>query len=133
MGAVPVGIISVTIAIFGLTPNGLGVDVWGLQPQQLASFGRYFYMEQMFYIALMTLLKLALTLFYLSIFQTRGIRIVLWVTLVVYVLIGFGFTVIAIFQCTPISYQWRTFDPTNARRSLATALILMQPVGLTVR
>lgn len=110
LSAAPVGIVSVVLSVYGLTRNGLGIDLWGLEPKQLMDFGLYFYIIQMLYIVLMTLIKLTLVFFYLNIFTGHGIRILLWMTAGVHALAGFGFTVGIVFQCMPISYQWQKYD-----------------------
>lgn len=114
VAVVPIGVTSIALSIFGLTRNGLGVDLWGLQLQQLVNFGHYFYIEQMLYIILMTLLKIVLTLFYLNIFQGCGIRILLWMTMAVHALVGLSFTISIVFQCIPIAYQWEKYEISEA-------------------
>lgn len=110
MTAAPIGITTVFVSIYGLTRNGLGVDLWGLQPKQLISFGRYFYIMEILYLTLIAVIKLTLTFFYLNIFAGSGIRILLWVTVAVHVLTWLSFTVGVVFQCLPIAYQWEKYD-----------------------
>lgn len=111
--AAPVGLATAVLSVYGLTRNGLGVDLWGLEPGQLIGFGRYFYVVQMLYITLISLIKLTLTFFYLNIFPGRGIRMMLWLTVAVHALSGLGFTVGIVFQCLPIAYQWEKYDFSN--------------------
>ncbi|KAJ6436373.1 C6 zinc finger domain-containing protein [Purpureocillium lavendulum] len=56
--ASPIGIPSIAMTIFGLTANGLGEDMWGLQPSSLVAFGLYFYIIEILYVLLMTIVKL---------------------------------------------------------------------------
>ncbi|XEV06083.1 hypothetical protein FSHL1_011370 [Fusarium sambucinum] len=94
----------------GLTPNGMGRDIWTVTPDQVTSFGRNFYMMAMFYFTLQTFLKLAMVFFYLRIFPTRGVRKTLWATVVFNCVFGVSFILIAAFQCQPISYFWTKWE-----------------------
>ncbi|WXC49335.1 hypothetical protein QX201_009018 [Fusarium graminearum] len=95
---------------YGLTPNGMGRDIWTVTPEQVTNFGRNFYMMAMFYFTLQTFLKLAMVFFYLRIFPTRGVRRALWATVVFNCVFGASFILIAAFQCQPISYFWTKWE-----------------------
>lgn len=90
--------------------NGLGKDVWGISAHDLITFGLYFYVVQILYPILMGLIKISLTLFYLTLFSSRGIRLLLWATVVVHILMLVAFPLTIIFQCLPISYQRTKYD-----------------------
>lgn len=90
--------------------NGLGKDVWGVSAQNLTTFGLYFYVVQILYPILMCLIKISLTLFYLTLFPSRGIRLLLWITVVVHILLSIAFSFTIIFQCLPVSYQRKKYD-----------------------
>lgn len=113
IAAIALGIPSVALTIFGLTAHGLGADLWGLERSNLIVFGRYFYVIQIIYILLMALVKLTLTLFYLNIFFGRGIRALLWATVVFHIANAVAFTIAIIFQCLPIIYQWEKYNYVN--------------------
>ena len=113
IAAIPLGLATVALTIFGLTAHGLGVDIWGLQASQATAFGRYFYAVQLLYVLLVTLIKLALTLFYLSIFFGRTIVILLWATIAVHIAGAVAFCIGIVFQCTPIRYQWERYNYAN--------------------
>lgn len=111
--AVALGLPSIGLTIFGLTAHGMGKDVWGLERASLIAFGRYFYAIQIIYILLMLLVKLALTFFYLNIFFGRGIRMLLWATVIFHVAAAISFTVVIITQCLPVSFQWEKYNFIN--------------------
>lgn len=90
--------------------NGLGKDVWGVSPHDLKTFGLYFYVVQILYPILMGLIKISLTLFYLTLFPSRSIRLLLWITVVAHVLMTVAFPFTIILQCLPISYQREKYD-----------------------
>lgn len=110
IAAVPCGLATVALTIFGLTAHGLGVDIWGLTVPQATNFGRYFFVVQILYVLLITLIKLSLTLFYLSIFFGRTILILLWATVGFHIAGALAFCIGIVFQCNPIRYQWERYS-----------------------
>ncbi|KAL2260444.1 hypothetical protein VTK26DRAFT_5541 [Humicola hyalothermophila] len=97
---------SVLVTHYGTVPNGVGRDIWTLTPDNITKFQFYFYLMAIFYFVEVMLVKLCLLLFYLRIFPSRGVRRLLWGTLVFDVLFGVCYLFLAIFQCTPISHYW---------------------------
>lgn len=94
----------------GLTPAGLGQDIWTLSTTTIADFATYFYIMEVLYISGVSLIKLSLLLFYLRIFPARLIRRLLWTTILLNALYGAIFTLIAVFQCSPINYYWNQYS-----------------------
>ncbi|KAG5995234.1 hypothetical protein E4U43_003074 [Claviceps pusilla] len=90
----------------GLTANGLGKDAWTLQPSDLVEFARFFFVQQILYLILMTSIKLSLLCFYLTIFPNKRVRVLLWSTVAVNLAWGFGCILVTIFQCTPVQNYW---------------------------
>ncbi|EGX89699.1 hypothetical protein CCM_07951 [Cordyceps militaris CM01] len=101
-----VGLSALAVILFGITSNGMGTDVWGLDLPTLVAFRQYFVAIQVCYVVLMLLLKTTCALFYLNIFFGRRIRTVIWATVIVHVAITTVCTLVIIFQCVPIRYQW---------------------------
>ncbi|TQV90126.1 CFEM domain-containing protein [Cordyceps javanica] len=95
--------------------NGLGQDVWGVPPHELITFGLYFYVIQILYPILMGLIKISLTLFYLTLFPDRPIRLLLWGTVVFHILFTVVCVFCIIFQCLPLSYQMTKYDVREPR------------------
>ncbi|EXU98453.1 hypothetical protein X797_008400 [Metarhizium robertsii] len=104
------GVPSVVIQVFFLTPTGLGRDIWTLDIPTLLAFGHYFYVMEILYLTLMMLIKVALSLFYLSIFPGTVIRRLLWVTVAFHVACGLAFILKTVLQCTPVAYNWEKFN-----------------------
>ncbi|KND92025.1 hypothetical protein TOPH_03271 [Tolypocladium ophioglossoides CBS 100239] len=92
------------INLFGLTAHGLGKDAWTLEPTEVSPFAQYFRILEILYVTLISLIKLSLTLFYLTIFPGLIIRRLLWGTAVFHVVFGIIFVLKTIFQCTPIDF-----------------------------
>lgn len=113
LSAIPIGISTIVFTMTGLTANGLGTDLWGVNQSKLKTFGVYFYAIQILYIILMAQLKLSLCFFYLNIFTGKLIRQLLWGTVIFHILFSTAFVFAAIFQCRPISFHWDKFDFSN--------------------
>ncbi|KAM4067102.1 CFEM domain-containing protein [Hirsutella rhossiliensis] len=105
-----VGISCFSVLLAGLNVHGLGRDSWALPPGEVAIFALYFYVVEILYLTLITLVRLTFTFFYLEIFSSRGVRILLWATVAFHVASGLTFVAKAIFQCFPVSYSWTRFD-----------------------
>ncbi|KAF5132755.1 hypothetical protein E5D57_003375 [Metarhizium anisopliae] len=104
------GVPSVVIQVFFLTPTGLGRDIWTLDIPTLIAFGHYFYVMEILYLTLMMLIKVALSLFYLSIFPGTVIRRLLWVTVAFHIACGLAFILKTVLQCMPVAYNWEKFN-----------------------
>lgn len=97
------------ISLEGLTPSGLGKDIWTLRTSRVTSFAIYFYIMEVLYIIGVSLVKLSLAFFYLSIFPGTKMRRLLWGTILFNILYGVVFVLIAIFQCTPVNHFWKQY------------------------
>ncbi|KAK7979840.1 hypothetical protein PG989_012297 [Apiospora arundinis] len=110
LATVLAGIPSSIINSHGVKPNGLGRDVWTLRDDQITNFGMYFYILEILYFTQISLVKLSLLFFYMRIFPGRGIRRLLWATVVFNCLFGLSFSLVAVFQCSPIPFYWEKWD-----------------------
>lgn len=120
MGTLVVCISGTIIGVHGLIRYGLGKDVWTLTTTEIAKFAQYFYIMQILYLAGMSLIKLSLSLFYLQIFTGSGsmpiMRILLWTTIVINILYGVIFVILAVVVCSPVSFYWKRYlDDTQGR------------------
>lgn len=106
------------INVYGLAANGLGQDVWMLSPEQITTFGFYFYVDTLFYFWNIAMLKVVLVLFYMRIFQEPLIQRLLRCTMVVLVLFIVIFQLVVIFQCEPIAYYWKRWDGNHKGKCL---------------
>ncbi|KAK8006113.1 hypothetical protein PG991_012410 [Apiospora marii] len=105
-----VGIPSTVINVHGVSPNGLGKDIWTLRDDQITDFGKFFYILEILYFTQVSLVKLSLLFFYMRIFPGRTIRWLLWGTVVFNCLFGLSFSLVAVFQCQPIEFYWKKWD-----------------------
>ncbi|KAL7796681.1 putative PTH11-typeG-protein-coupled receptor [Trichoderma ceciliae] len=104
------GIPSTVINAYGVTNNGLGRDLWTLTPMQITRFGLFFWVLEIIYFVEVSVLKLALILFYMRIFPGRTVRRILWGTFIGSTLFGIAFVFVAIFQCKPVNFYWHKWD-----------------------
>ncbi|KAG8162205.1 hypothetical protein KVR01_007970 [Diaporthe batatas] len=104
------GIPSTLLATLGAGGYGLGRDIWTLSFDDITSFARCFYVLQVLYVIGLPMVKLSLLFFYLRVFPARPIRRVLWGTIVLILLYSVTFLFISIFECTPISFFWESWD-----------------------
>lgn len=104
------GVPSVIIIDRGIVPNGLGRDVWTVPFDHITNFVRYLYALEVLYFVQIALLKLTLLFFFLRIFPKPIIRRLLWITVAFNCLWGTASTIAAIFQCSPISLYWMSWD-----------------------
>lgn len=104
------GIPSTLLATLGAGGYGLGRDIWTLSFDEITLFARCFYVLQILYVIGLPMVKLSLLFFYLRVFPARPIRRVLWGSIVLILLYTVTFLFISIFECTPISFFWESWD-----------------------
>ena len=112
LGTLALRVSCIIINVRGLAHHGLGKDVWTLPMEQVTTFGMYFFIMEVLYFVELSLVKLSLSLFYMSIFPGTNIRRLLLVTAIFNGVFALTFALAAIFQCTPVSYFWTQYaDP----------------------
>ncbi len=123
---------SVVITHYGTAPNGVGRDIWTLTPKQITDFLFYFYIMAILYFVQVMMVKLSLLLFYLRIFPGQAVRRVLWGTLIFTVLFGFVFLILAIFQCSPVSFFWTHWDGEHSGKCQDLNAIAWANAGISI-
>ncbi|KAH7142753.1 putative PTH11-type G-protein coupled receptor protein [Dactylonectria estremocensis] len=127
-----VGISTTCLAIYGLSPNGVGRDIWTLEFAKIYDFGKFFMIMEAIYFAEITLLKLAMLFFYLRIFPSPLIRQILWGTIIFNSTFGLIFVFIAVFQCKPISLFWQLWDGKHQGRCLDSNAIAWSNAAISI-
>ncbi|KAK2593428.1 hypothetical protein QQS21_008879 [Conoideocrella luteorostrata] len=112
--AAPVAITGMALILRGLGKVGLGKSVWALPADDMLAYGIELYFTEIMYLLALTMIKLTLTIFYMSIFPSKATSRLLWGTVIFHVTFGLAFIIKTIFQCTPISYSWTRFDTARA-------------------
>ncbi|KAK3937758.1 hypothetical protein QBC46DRAFT_356410 [Diplogelasinospora grovesii] len=131
-GTVMVGIPNTVIVVHGTAANGLGRDVWTVSYDTVTAFTRYFYVTEIFYFILVALMKNSLLFLYLRIFPSTKVRQVLWATVVFNAVFGVTFAIVAIFQCTPVSYFWEAWDGEHAGHCLSVNAMGWANAGISI-
>ncbi|GAB0134454.1 hypothetical protein EsDP_00002825 [Epichloe bromicola] len=116
VAAAPMAITGMVLMLRGLWTRGLGKSVWAVPAGDMLRYGIDLYITEILYLLALTMVKLTLTFFYMSIFPGRVTRRLLLATIVFHVAFCAVFVVKTIFQCTPISYSWTRFDSAQAGR-----------------
>jgi hypothetical protein len=94
----------------GTIPNGLGKDIWTVEPEKITLLLKYFYMMAWLYFLQTALVKLSLITFFIRIFPSKGVQQLLWGTFIFVCVWGLAIIFLAVFQCQPISYFWTKWD-----------------------
>jgi hypothetical protein len=126
--AIPSGIVTV----FGTVKHGLGQDIWTLEPSEITTMLKFFYIMASLYFTQLTLLKLTLLFFYIRVFPSKPVQRLLWGTIIFCVLWGLTFVILAIFQCHPISYFWTHWDGLHEGHCLDINAITASNAGISI-
>lgn len=111
--------IMVTVAVmnvaFIVTGNysamlGFGRDTWYVDPNDLTFALKLFYISESLYLTLLGLTKVSIIFFYLRIFPNPRFRVFCWVVMCWVLVSTTTFVILQIFQCTPISAIWRSWE-----------------------
>ncbi|KAK4077491.1 uncharacterized protein Triagg1_3823 [Trichoderma aggressivum f. europaeum] len=105
-----IGIPCIAFNILGLSSHGLGKDIWTLAPGDVASFARWLLAMEIFYVVIMTIVKISLSLFYLDLFPGAAFRKVVWGTIIFNIASGLSFVIGSLVQCVPLSFTWEQFS-----------------------
>jgi hypothetical protein len=113
--------------VFAMTRIGFGEHLWNLEPNTLLPILRYckftphaapnpvlhsstnissVYIAWSTYILVLTLIKVALVVFYLEIFDSRRFRITAYIVMVYIIITSLISFFITIFVCKPVSFYW---------------------------
>lgn len=93
--------------------DGLGKDMWMLEPENITSVLRYFWVEEVLYNWCVTCTKISIVLFYLRIFTEQvssHFRTICWIFIGALTATAIVFTIVLLNQCRPLSYSWTLWD-----------------------
>ncbi|TDZ68038.1 hypothetical protein CTRI78_v002576 [Colletotrichum trifolii] len=85
---------------------GAGKDLWTLDDDQVTQSFKNFFVLQLIYHCLITLLKASVLFLFLRIFPDRKFRMTVWATQVFNLVVGITYALVTIFQCSPVSLAW---------------------------
>ncbi|KAL2075495.1 hypothetical protein VTL71DRAFT_438 [Oculimacula yallundae] len=90
----------------GLVLNDFGLHTYHLSVEQVIAGKKFFYAVQLFYMISITLIKLALLLFFLRIFTDHKLRQAIWITGLFILSSNLSIFLALAFQCTPFEAYW---------------------------
>jgi hypothetical protein len=90
--------------------NGLGRDIWTLQPEQITNVLFYYYLGEIFYVVALGISKISILFFYLRVFPSKGFRTLTYVIMGLSVAYTIAFFFATTFQCAPVSLAWTQWD-----------------------
>jgi hypothetical protein len=104
---------ALSIAVIGgfLFTFGAGKDIWDVPAESLDNLFFVFYLEEISYTVATGAVKIALLAFLIRLFPSQNLRRAAWATIAFTTALTTGFTLLAIFQCTPVSYMWHQWNP----------------------
>ncbi|KAH7333515.1 hypothetical protein BKA65DRAFT_597041 [Rhexocercosporidium sp. MPI-PUGE-AT-0058] len=101
-----VALIPFWIILIRIIDLGLGLNLWDTNLDTLDEFFKSFWVEEIIYINLLAITKVALLLFLLNVFPVQYLRATCWTLIALTVGIATSFTMVTIFSCSPIPYFW---------------------------
>lgn len=116
----------------GVIANGLGKDLWTLAPKQITDFLHFFYAVEVLYFAQVALLKLSLLFFYLRIFPGPSIKRVIQGTIIFDILFGVAFVFAGLFQCSPVSFYWTSWDAEHVGTCINSNVLAWSNAGISI-
>ncbi|KAF7191564.1 hypothetical protein HII31_07066 [Pseudocercospora fuligena] len=108
-------LLPINILVNLMVNEGLGQDIWMLEPIQITDILKYFFIAEFLYVWLMGATKISVLLLYLRIWQPpeTGIskfRVQCWVLIAVMLLFVTVYSVLLGTVCSPIEYMWWRWD-----------------------
>ncbi|CZR54594.1 uncharacterized protein PAC_04478 [Phialocephala subalpina] len=107
--AVATGVVLIPIIVLdcynGLV-NGYGRHYWNINPLRVTELLKIFYVAEILYILVVTLVKASILALYFRVFPAQGFRIAASIVTILNVACGLAIIFAIIFQCTPIQVAW---------------------------
>ncbi|TKA77221.1 hypothetical protein B0A55_02576 [Friedmanniomyces simplex] len=104
---------AIAVIAYIMIRAGLGRDMWMLEPENITSVLRYFWIEEMLYSWAVQFTKVSIVLFYLRIFSTSvstRFRPICFKVIGLCIATATAFVLATAFQCSPVSYSWTLWD-----------------------
>jgi hypothetical protein len=95
---------------FLVVKNGLGQDIWTLQPEQITNVLFYYYLGEIFYVVALGISKISILFFYLRVFPAKSFRMLTYSIMGLSAAYTVAFFIVTTWQCLPISLAWTQWD-----------------------
>ncbi|TVY16125.1 Satratoxin biosynthesis SC1 cluster protein [Lachnellula arida] len=101
--------------LIALVNHGLGLNMWdtSLDTDSLDHFFLLFYVEEIMYILMLCIVKIALLLFLVKIFPSKSFRAATYTVGAITVAVAVTFVLVTIFSCHPVSHFWTQWRQTK--------------------
>jgi hypothetical protein len=87
---------------------------------------------EIFYVLTVALVKLSFLCFCLRIFPRREFRRIIHILMGVVALYGIAFTLVTVFNCTPVSYIWTNWDGEHTGKCINFNLFAWAHAGINI-
>lgn len=104
--------IPLTVVSCLFSAHGLGRDLYMVDFDDITFVLEMYYYMEVLYLIVIFMTKISICYFYLRIFPKKAFRIRVFVIIGICAVCAVAFTVITIFQCTPIPGAWLRWDGT---------------------
>ncbi|KAJ5953493.1 hypothetical protein N7454_000389 [Penicillium verhagenii] len=125
--AVPVNVGSIVLG-----KAGLGKDMWTLEFTMITRIFYLFYIQELLYITCVAMVKICFLLFYLRIFPSDRMRLVIKVSILATVCFGLTFLFGFAFQCSPVSYNWNGWDGEHTGTCVETNSLVVAAAAFNI-
>ncbi|KAJ5174937.1 uncharacterized protein N7482_000814 [Penicillium canariense] len=125
-------VVPVNIGSIMLGKAGLGKDIWTIEFSNITRILHIFYIQELVYIACITLTKICFLLFYLRIFPSERMRRVIKVSCLVTVCYGITFIFALAFQCWPIEHTWYGWDGQHPGKCVQNHTLVVVAAALNI-
>ncbi|KAI1852711.1 hypothetical protein JX266_002252 [Neoarthrinium moseri] len=86
--------------------TAIGYDVWDLDVDTITLALKLFFIDELFYTAILALCRVCLLFFLIRVFSVTTFRKICWIVIAWVVVTAIIILFMTIFQCTPIRYNW---------------------------
>ncbi|KAH7031558.1 uncharacterized protein B0I36DRAFT_227669, partial [Microdochium trichocladiopsis] len=107
-----VAMIALVVLCGFLANDGLGIDMWYLDPDRITYLLRTFFWGEVLYVFIIPVTKISVLIFYLQIFPERFYRRATMTLIVLNACYLVAFLLTTVLQCTPVEGAWLTWDGT---------------------
>lgn len=128
---------------------GLGRDMWTLEFSNITRVfyvrlftlhelpwvdwpWQFFYIQELLYITCVALVKICFLLFYLRIFPSDRMRLVIKISILVTICFGLTFLFGFAFQCSPVSYNWNGWDGEHTGSCVKTNSLVVAAAAFNI-
>ncbi|KAF2170577.1 hypothetical protein M409DRAFT_51594 [Zasmidium cellare ATCC 36951] len=117
--------------------QGLGRDIWTLEPNAITRILYYFWISEYFYNFVMCLEKISILLMYLRIWTAISVdaarfRLICFILLGILSTTAITMTIVVTFQCTPIDYAWHRWDGEHNGSCINTNAMIYTGAALNI-